>query len=99
MECVGYSYYLLMYLVVVLLCLGANSWALGSRPKERLRIWPFCSFVGWRRFSLGMSRSWPSFLTKSLICQSATAQTKSISIEPSSPLPTSDRKEIGEGHQ
>ena len=33
MECVGYSYYLFMYLVVVLLCLGANSWALGSRPK------------------------------------------------------------------
>jgi hypothetical protein len=41
MECVGYSYYLFMYLVVVLLCLGANSWALGSKPKERLRIWPF----------------------------------------------------------
>ena len=68
MECVGYSYYLFIVLVVVLLCLRENSWALGSRPKERLMIWPFCSFVGCREFSLVMSRSWSSFLTRSLIC-------------------------------
>jgi hypothetical protein len=46
MECVGYSYYLFMYLVVVLLCLGANSWALGSRPKGATEDLAVCSFVG-----------------------------------------------------